>query len=158
MSAVPKKKLCWNCEGNITKEIENCPYCGVYVHSQGLDGIYHWSAPYSKGYDEAEEEEEVPLPLYSIQANKEPQELKEAGASQAASGDDRSISDQLKRDLFPILLLMAGSIFFLFGLVLFLFSKDGALTLQWSSALAPYFLALSLPGVFFGWTLLQKLD
>lgn len=154
MSAVPKKKLCWNCEGNISKEIDNCPYCGVYVHSPDLDENNGWNIPYVSG----NKKEEIPSPLYQIHENNELDTESEDHSEIEALHPASSIFKQLKEDVLPVLLLMSGSIFFLFGIVLFLFSDKGTLTLQWNGDLWPYYLALAVPFVFFGWKYLLQMD
>jgi hypothetical protein len=152
MSAVPKKKLCWNCEGNVAKDIDNCPYCGVYLHASELEEENHYWNP---SYLSKENKEEVPSPLYHG-ANTEEQEpiaMQEKGVS--ALEWTGAIS-HLKREVFPILFLMAGSTFFLFAIVLLLFSHGGTLTLQWEESNAYYFLTLAGPLFFFGWKFLER--
>ena len=148
MSAVPKKKLCWNCEGNIVADIDNCPYCGVYVHPPELDEVNHWSSSYA-----AEEEEEIPSPVYQLHPEKE--QTSDVDFNEE-SNSTLSLSKQIKQDLLPILLLMSGSVFFLFGIVLLLFSQDGTLILQWNGNSWPYILTFSLLSVGYGWRLLAQ--
>ncbi|MBA2368587.1 MAG: hypothetical protein H0V82_06145 [Candidatus Protochlamydia sp.] len=147
MSAVPKKKLCWNCEGNVPKDLDNCPYCAVYLHGLDEDNNSSWtSSRYS--------EEEIPEPLYQRQ-----EDAHAENEESEASPLTLSISfQQLKKDVFPALFLMAGSVFFLFGIILFLFAYDGVLTLQWQGHYAPYFLLASAPLIFLGWKYLQRLE
>ena len=56
-----------------------------------------------------------------------------------------------KREMIVFLLLLPGVVFFLFGLVLLLFSDEGALTLTWSQNLAIFYFLGSLPLIFLGW-------
>jgi membrane protein implicated in regulation of membrane protease activity len=53
---------------------------------------------------------------------------------------------------------MMGSIFFLFGVVLILFSQNGTLTLQWQGQDGIYFLLFAIPLIIFGWKFLQQLE
>lgn len=156
MNAVPKKKLCWNCEGNVAKTIDNCPYCGVYLHAQELEENSTWNPSYSPN----SKMEEIPSPLYQIQS--EDEEIQEQQddplASNSKSLDWSALFEQLKQDIFPTLFLMMGSIFFLFGVVLLLFSQNGTFTLQWQESDGLYFLLFALPLVGFGWMYLQRLD
>ncbi len=149
MSAVPQKKLCWNCEGNVSKEIDNCPYCGVYLHADADDSS--WSPSYRSS-----PKEDIPTPLYQVkpQSDSEEQVSKQEQATLSAA----VTWAHLKKDVLPLLLLMAGSIFFLFGIVLFLFCQEGTLTLQWQEHYWTYFLGLSVPFIFIGWKLLQQLE
>lgn len=154
MSAVPKKKLCWNCEGSVTRDIDNCPYCGVYLHATETENDSAWNPSY-----DSTKTEEVPSPLYQISSDPSIQEEnfndEFLDAKQTMSF---SLIAKLKEDLFPILFLMMGSVFFLFGIILFLFSKNGVLTLQWESDYGFYFLFLAVPLLLLGWRFLQQLD
>ena len=156
MSALPQKKLCWNCEGNVAKNIDNCPYCGVYIHGSEEESSSLWNPSYTPSLNA----KEIPSPLY--QANAE-QDISD-DSSQVEEEEEPSLSDgkkifqQLKRDVFPILFLMMGSIFFLFGIVLLLFSQNGGLTLHWNEKSALYFLLTAIPLVAVGWFFFQQLE
>jgi hypothetical protein len=150
MSAVPKKKLCWNCEGNVSNTIDNCPYCGVYLHSNELDEDY---SSWNPSYRPSSKTEEIPSPLYQGNHKEEEREEQE---EQLKGSDWDQIFGQLKKDIFPIFFLMAGSVFFLFGIILLLFSKDGHLTLQWESHTGYYFLAFAIPAAILGWNFFQQ--
>lgn len=151
MTALPKKKLCWNCEGNISRELDNCPYCGVYVHSSDTGNSNYWSPSYTP----QDQLEEAPSPLYSVQDDvfetvvDIPAEVSSVWAP---------IFLVLKKEVFPVLFLMSGSIFFLFGLILFLFARDSTLNLRWDGSLWPVFTLLSLPSLWIGWRFLNGLE
>jgi hypothetical protein len=155
MSAVPKKKLCWNCEGNIAKDTDNCPYCGVYLH--GSEEETFWGPTYQPNDNESDLE--IPSPLYASTSNEHSSATnKPAEEIQESNQNSLTFSTELSKDFFPMLFLMAGSLFFLFGLVLLLFSQDGTFTLQWNEDYWIFFWILSLPLLYAGWHLLQKLD
>jgi hypothetical protein len=120
------------------------------VHANELEENSSWNP----SYQATSKTEEIPSPLYQVQDEEDSSEnLNDQGTSNWLM-----IFALLKRDVFPILFLMAGSVFFLFGLILFLFSKDGMLTLQWASHNSLYFLVLSIPLIFFGWNFLHQFD
>jgi hypothetical protein len=136
MSQQVKKKLCWNCEGSVTHNVETCPYCGVYLSPQNLkDEPTPLSSKKSK--------DEVPPPSY------QPEETQEETLSQSNEEDDNV--------LLPLASLMTGAIFALFGLIIYLFSTDGKLTLTWDSDWGLIFLALSIPLLFLGYRGATKL-
>lgn len=133
MSALPKKKLCWNCEGSVALQEEDCPYCGVYLNavpSMGGISLPHQIeervASFSKGEEEEEEAE---------------------GASEGSGAV-----------LLPLLFLLCGSSLLLFGALLWLFSVDGMLTLRWNARWAPLYLAVAFPLFLFGWKALYQLE
>lgn len=161
MSAVPKKKLCWNCEGNVSKEVNNCPYCGVYLHAEEFEENSKWNPNYSSQTSE----DEVPSPIYQIKPDtSEDQELKEHPKTATQPTQETSfialnyLYSHLKQEMFPLLFLMMGSIFFLFGIVLLLFSQNGTLTLQWEEKYSIYFLFFSLPLIGLGWYYFHHLE
>lgn len=157
MSAVPKKKLCWNCEGNVAKNIDNCPYCGVYLHADEIENSSAWNPTYRP-----DPEEEIPSPLYQIKPELNEADDEEEEPTQNSEEQEpgvwSEVFSQLKRDVFPPLFLMMGSIFFLFGVVLLLFSHNGTFTLQWQEKDGLYFFLLSIPLICFGWMYFQRLD
>jgi hypothetical protein len=154
MSAIPKKKLCWNCEGNVAKDIDNCPYCGVYIHALDEE-----SSGWKPTYHSSDQEDDIPAPLYQIKGNEESDlQVEEQAITSSSSVTIEMSWALLQKDVFSILLLMSGSIFFLFGVVLFLFSQEGTLTLQWKSHYWSYFLGLSCPFIYFGWKFLQDVE
>lgn len=149
MSAIPKKKLCWHCEGSIERNVDNCPFCGVYIH--------------------APEEEEAAAPwnpsfrITSLNAHRssvkeeESQEENEEEVNEIKSLEGDIISfDQIQKDLLPLILLLIGSSFFLFGIVLYLFSYEGVLTLQWNGDNWIYYVLTAIPSLVFGWWYLNK--
>ncbi len=158
MSAVPKKKLCWNCEGNISKEVDNCPYCGVYLHSLESEDEHLWSPSYRLS---SADKEVIPTPPYQashLDNTSEPTQEKPDETDCKSASSSQGIFTHLKKDVLSLLLLMSGSLFFLFGTILFLFSDQGTLTLQWKSDYWIYFFVLSLPALYFGWKFLQQLE
>lgn len=157
MNAIPKKKLCWNCEGNVAREVDNCPYCGVYLHaSEEMDSGF-WNPSYRPS-EEQDLESNIPSPPYQSTESEKDSVIEPLHVSTAIQTKDLASFKQLKQDLFPILFLMAGSIFFIFGLVVYFFSEGGTLTLQWKEEYGLYFLLLSAPLLHFGWRYLQQIN
>ena len=163
MSTAVKKKLCWNCEGNVSRQADNCPYCGVYLHRENDD--------HDEEYDEIEEEDItppyqpeptnskqmdpiIPTPPYAAQ---ESPTAPEAYIQQAAK-PLLQLSSGWKAVVFPLTFLLAGSVFLLFGLILFLFSQNGTLTLQWNGEYWYAYLLVALPLLYLGWNTLQNLS
>jgi len=127
MTQQVKKKLCWNCEGGVAHTVETCPYCGVYLSPQNLK-----DEPLNlKG------KEEIPPPPYqpeeSVLDEAEPQAQEQEGY------------------LLPLASLMAGAVFAIFGVIIYLFSQDGKLTLTWDSDWGLIFIAIALPLLYIGY-------
>ncbi len=134
MASQEKKKLCWNCEGSVSKSQETCPYCGVYLSPQGLDNDAITTSPFKK----SKVEEEIPAPPY------QPEEAIHADASQDAQQEDKEL-------LVPLASLMGGVLLAMFGLVIYFFSTNGRLTLSWDSDWGLIFLAVSIPLLYIGY-------
>jgi hypothetical protein len=136
MSDKDKKKLCWNCEGSVLRHLETCPYCGVYLSPTEQDLSHHPLIP-------------PPYPLAN--ENGSPEVVEGVAAQAVLEKEEKSL-------LTPLLTLISGSSLLLFGLSLWLFSERGRLTLSWSDDLAPVFLLVALPLLFFGGRNLNRLD
>ncbi len=123
------KKLCWNCEGDINLQASRCPYCGVQVDSYAEEEVEPLAAPEPRRepFAQSLQERHEPLSL-------EPEEPREK-------------SDSLS----PLLLILPGVVFLVFGLALLLFSKDGYFTLRWNASYCWLFLCASAPLLYYGW-------
>jgi len=159
MSSKTKKKLCWNCEGRVGFTEEHCPFCGVYLSpSPSAEESQHETESYSPPYsiDSSDTDTNVPpSPYQSVRNEDIPTESLEGGQMSLTSVLP---SDQMRQIIIPLGLLLAGSVFFLFGLVLLLFSRDGKFTLQWNGDNWYFYFTVSLAMLFFGWRALQDVD
>lgn len=150
MNTIPKSKLCWNCEANVLMTQEICPYCGVTIQTPSLEGQREeFAPPYLMG---AQKTQQIPTSPYASEdaeekENEEQQELLE----------DEAVDD-FKKFLFAMFLMLAGSVFLIFGVVLAIFSKNGVLTLQWNGDLWYVYLALALPMLLMGLRVLQRVN
>ncbi len=141
-----EKRLCWNCDADVSLHLEKCPYCGVDLNQpitvdtpfQGLGDPFQKAptqekAPFSISQDEwekvlDEKEEEVEEP------------------SEKAS----------RKEAIALFLLLPGVVFCLFGLLLLLFSDDGTLTLRWNQNLAYFYFLGAIPLIFLGWHAINR--
>lgn len=150
MSAIPKKKLCWNCDGRVALPDENCPYCGVYLSSSTLLNPQNESAthipPYSSGSDKS-----IPPSPYNLKENEEiidedKEEIQE-----------KALNPNNNNSLLPFILLLPGSVFLIFGFILLIFSQQETLTLQWNTSYWFVYLGIASLLLFTGWRSLQNL-
>jgi hypothetical protein len=159
MSKVPKSRLCWNCEGSVSIAEETCPFCGVSVVPASLDGpISNFAPPYNP---HAHQDNHVPHSPYGhSHSHSHTEEVAPEHHKRAAHVVEEAAPeiDEFKKVLQAVTLLLSGSVFFLFGLALVLFSTNGTFVLQWNGALWFVYTLLSLPLLFFGWRALMKLD
>lgn len=153
MGGPTKKKLCWNCEGSVSLQEENCPYCGVYLSPSDNEGVEEgiedlFSPPYRI---ESRADSIPPSPFVS-------KEIKEEVTSMHVAKEMKHSSDDLKRVIIPLSMLLSGTVFFLFGLALFLFSRKGIFILQWNGGFWYYYLAFGMLALVFGWKALSTIE
>ncbi len=157
-----KKKLCWNCEGSVSFQEENCPYCGVYLSpsedeapEEEMNDLF--SPPYQVD-ETSENSDEVPSSPYAMHEEPHEREEEEPIESERVTDEIRSTADEVKRVLVPLSMLLSGTVFFLFGLALFLFSRHGVFVLQWNGAYWYFYLGVGLAALLFGWKSLNQVE
>lgn len=146
----PKKKLCWNCEGRVPLETENCPYCAVYL-GPAPDEKGGYKSSFAPPYKiiETEEPQEEPI----AQRSERQEAVMERGRP------DRSIAKKdFNKIVLPLTLFSGGTLFLIFGITLYLFSEHGFLTLSWSNEYWYFYVLLALPMLFYAWNLVQRDD
>jgi hypothetical protein len=168
MKANQKTRMCWNCEGRVSDREETCPYCGVSVVPASLDGGEESvQSPFQALFSNYQTDipADIPPSPYAVHKDftsetferqefkKEPEEEEEE--SEAISEPS---SEGFKKGFLAILFLLAGSMLFLFGLTLALFSNKGVFTLSWDASFWFVYGGLSLPLLFLGWKLLSHLE
>lgn len=155
--AASKKKICWNCEGDVPRESVNCPYCAVYLHPEEDElSIDHddddedLTPPYqiNTSLEETETLNSFPGSKESIKTK--PSELGAGRFTIAFSG--------WKSVVIPLTSLLFGTLFLLFSFLLFVFSQNGVLTLQWNSDLWIIYGIIAFPLLFIGWKTLQAIQ
>jgi hypothetical protein len=147
-----KKKLCWNCEGNVSQQQENCPFCGVYLsplNESAKDSLF--APPYKMAETHSENGEIPEAPYADKEANQQPQINSDEAISESKEEEKPNI-------LLPLLLMPAGTVLFLFGLVMFFFSRNGVLTLRWDGTYWFLYLFLGVPLIIYGWRCLLKVQ
>lgn len=158
MAAIIKKRLCWNCEGRVPQQEENCLYCGVYLNGTLDKGPEETQEDFEEHQDvRSDKNDTLQNPLYTpiVQNATEPQ-----GKSipQLPQDEESSIlsSMKLNREFCMLLLLLIGSTFLLFGLALLLFSEQGIFRLEWDASVWFVYEGIALLVLFFGWRLLNN--
>lgn len=84
--------------------------------------------------------------------------LKIREESQSSQAEDAVALQKKPHALLSLFLMLTGSTFFLFGLVIFLFSDQGALILRWNRDQALIYLGLGVCALFAGWRFILRLE
>ncbi len=157
------KKLCWNCDGNVPLQMDQCPYCGVDLTvSAGIHSNFSFQEDAGGGDPYYVERKEVVPPSPYSRFNAAPvtdeewnRALDEEEAKKIENAPVRESPAKIKNEITALFLLLPGIVFFLFGLILFFFSEEGVLTLQWNQSFAYFYFLGALPLLVLGWRSLQ---
>lgn len=109
--------------------VENCTFCGVYLSNSSLinqrnEGTAH-IAPY-----QTSSEKSIPKAPYAAVKEKDKAEVDQ----EPTEGGEEALNQKYKGSILPFALLLAGSVFLVFGLILLIFSHEGTLTLHWNAS------------------------
>lgn len=173
MLSTDNQRQCSRCEEYIHPQSTSCPYCGtdltapktptpavaaapnplVMQPHRPLNTLAIPASPYASPYNPSANplppSPEIPFTqAASPKISKEKNEEAQVNSS----------SNSVLQTIVPLLLLLSGAVFSLFGAILALYSENGVFTLHWKSSYWPLYLGLSLPLLFFGWRTLNTLD
>lgn len=130
MSATPKKRLCWNCDGSLSLAVDQCTYCGASLKegANPKQAKKKSSDPLAPPFAMLQEAKpaKAPQPPFDVLGKRLEEEEEEPPVVEAANSSDSTTVFS------SLLFLLGGSVFFLFGLVLWLFSQNGVFTLHWN--------------------------
>lgn len=159
MEKKDRHKLCPQCEGNIPMMAVHCPFCGFgqidpsYQNKRGfeqatpssLSSLYN--PPYlAQSIGESRKEQDEEGEEIREQLDTPNQEIEEIEKNLA------------KKELIIILLLSVGGQFMMLGLILFFFSVDGVVTLQWKSKFWYFYCLFSIPFILLGLKSLKRFE
>jgi hypothetical protein len=160
MSAKPKKRLCWNCEGNVSFKEDTCPYCGVSLIPTSIPGLANKNdTVITPPYKFSNKEREVPPSPFSVpKESSQPVEEKDEDSEDGENAEESTLAlNEMKATSSVIALLLSGSVFALFGAALYLFSHKGTFTLSWNAEHWYIYLLLGTVMMGFGWHYLNQL-
>lgn len=157
MSATPKRKLCWNCDGSLSLAVDQCTYCGASLKEGAAPKpkkpVDHLAPPYAMLQDN--KPGAAPQPPFDILGKP----ASSTNAVEESSESDEATSSSETTTVFSsILFLLGGSVFFLFGLVLWLFSHNGVFTLHWNGDYWYVYLSGGAALLFLGWRAARQID
>lgn len=144
MSANFNKKVCWNCETIVDLTQENCQSCSVYLSPTSLDD-------HQNNYN-------ILIPPYNVKEDEESNLEEPIFNSKECKPEIKSDPSNIKFVLATMGLLFLGSIFILFSSLLFIFSQNGTLTMQWDANYWYVYLGFAFPLLFLGWRGLESIS
>ncbi len=163
MSIKEKVKMCPYCEGNVPYDAEDCRYCGSsfakgaskarspYQTEDSLAGLY--DPPYSPDRTSSR---------FGISSPEEPEEKEEEVPKEEKKRPEKVSSEKSDLEegnkLGSILLLSIGGQLFTLAWLLFFFSDEGRVHLEWKSKYWPLYLLFSAVFLFQGWKKLSAIQ
>ncbi|MCH9633936.1 MAG: hypothetical protein S4CHLAM7_06700 [Chlamydiae bacterium] len=156
------QKMCWNCDGHVHVYELQCPYCGVDLTEKekeeasfeeiNVSEALEAESPQDMVVEEhpkVEIEDDYANPPFQDLIEDVEQEVIQETNWEAIAAEEKE--PDLDNPLASLLLLLPGSLFFLFGLALFLFSEDGFLTFRFNAKYWFCYLMGSCFVLYLGW-------
>lgn len=150
MNKKNEKRLCWNCEGSVSLHLEQCPYCGVDATQVPEN------PPFASPFQSYNQDATTPTPPYTPgYPSYDVSQEEWNNALEKHEEEKEDTPGAHRREMIALLLLLPGVVFFLFGLVLILFSSDGVLSIEWNQSFAYFYFLGAIPLVILGWRALR---
>ncbi|WP_213317988.1 phage holin family protein [Chlamydiifrater volucris] len=152
------KRLCWKCEGSVSIHVAQCPYCSAFLQDPPVSGSAFSSchlspeAPQESGLEDSSG-------LFSVSSSDWDSVLSTENRGYSEEHSARTDSDNRPvdwREAVPFVMTTAGLGLTMFSLLLFLFSKDGVLTLSWNKSAMMYCLLVGAPVLYKGYKMLSS--
>ena len=145
MNSKGKGKICWNCEGEVHKEMDQCPYCGTSLSPMQ-------DQENTKNSPEVSLTKQSPPSTYSNLS----EEILKANRILYKKEEEKreSVSVFEKNPFSALVFFLPGSLFFIFGLILFIFSQEGSLILSWNARYSFLYIVLGSALSWAGWKVL----
>lgn len=163
MSDAKNRKLCWNCEGSVHIQATKCAYCGTDLTIDSSPVLVQSSTdsdvplPPFPAHTEPEAPEPVTQLAQDVFSNME--DPHEVATRLAKAKLEKEVSEEATKGvILPMLLLLPGAFFLLFGMILLLFSSNGFLTLRWNAHYWTLYFVVAIPLLYLGWRALGKKD
>lgn len=135
-----KKKMCWNCGGEVPESSIRCDFCGGDFSSQKEEEKVI-SNPYSQSY----EADEIPNAPYHA-----PHSYEMSNHEESPSINEVEKGEKERKSVISLSFLLPGITLLLLGLGIFFFSEDGYFTLKWDASYGVFILLTSLVFIYLG--------
>jgi hypothetical protein len=156
--ASKRKKMCWNCDGSVSFDSAYCPYCGNDL-SQGGE-----AAQPAKEQKSDDSLASLYKPPYSAKNSDTSSRKQHAYVEEMASHDvfqaDHEESEppaltETDAGIWPLLFLSIGATLLTLGLLLFFFSENGRVVLEWNAHYWFLYCLVSVPMLMMGYKFLS---
>lgn len=155
MQSKEKVRMCPFCEGNISISATECNYCGSSLIKTPRKAAYptdDLASLYDPPYAPNKKSKHVGITPPPIQEREEEQFEEE---KKVVKKRKSSVEDEEASNLGSILLLSLGGVLFTLAWLLFFFSDQGVVVLEWKSKFWFAYLLLSIPLLYKGYLKLK---
>lgn len=134
--------MCYNCEGEIDLDVIVCPFCAADLREEKPEQS-------ASGYNLAHSLHNLNTQqsLYPSAAPRAEEPQPEEPPAQQVS----TFEEEEKSPVVPTILMTLGAQLLLFGLLMLIFSSNGALILKWDARLWYFYAFSSIPFLIFGY-------
>jgi len=159
MKPVDRQKICSNCDAQISFESSECAYCGASIPKAALPNP-SFSSPFNKTLQDGSASLYPPpyakksAPTITPSSPEPKNYLNEAVEKKAPLPSENAQEEKI----WPVFSFAIGSTLLTLGLILFFFSDDGKLHLEWDSSFWYIYCLIALPLVILGLRKLKKAD
>jgi hypothetical protein len=161
MTNAKNRKLCWNCDGSVHIHATKCPFCGTELVAEEAPPTQQ---TFQQTYQQPEPppqpvSQEPPPPPYVQRVQSQSYALPQQSSWQEQLPEEESKpapEPRARGDAMPLLMLLPGAFFFLFAMLLLLFSEDGLLTLSWQAKHWFVYFLVAMPLLYLGWRSLNR--
>jgi len=149
-----RQKLCYHCEGEVDLEVIFCPFCGTDLLEE------------SNGAEESEkiDPDAAFRTLSEKQSNSSlypPPYLPKSSVDDDAPEEVQDLEEEIEKEksaFLPLIFLSMGAWLLALAVLLFVFSKNGFVTLRFDAKMWLVYLLISAPLLFAGSKLMGKMD
>lgn len=156
MKPADRQKMCSKCNGRVSFEATECPYCAtelvplpktassqspLFKNNSLQDSL---ASLYQPPYHNKIGEKENPLPRKQVTFSEPESPIAAAIAEQGNKGE------RVKNDFWALFALIVGGNLLTLGLMQFFFSEKGILSLEWDSSYWYLYCLIALPLFYLG--------
>jgi hypothetical protein len=150
MKTKKRQKMCYNCEGEIDLDVIVCPFCAADLRSEKPEQQTPSYNPAATIKNMNTQQSLYPAPNAS---KTRPEENLEEEDQELIP----ETTEEAKNIFVPTILMTLGAQLLIFGILMLIFSSNGAMILKWDARLWYFYVLSSIPLLIFGFKSVNKL-
>jgi len=134
-----KKKMCWNCGGEVPESSAQCAFCGGDFNANTQETLIH---PSPSNYEASD----IPQAPYNATNSYE----MSANESEVPHEEILEGKEKERKSVIALSFLLPGVTLLLLGIGIFFFSEEGYFTLRWDSSYGLFVFLISAIFIYLG--------